>query len=141
MHGSHIEPGPAACWASYALSSRHPVAVAAYHDGIAALVAGAPFAGTLLRRALILDPDFALAGVGLAVVTALAGDPFVPDGDPARMTRGERQHVEILQTAFGGDGARATDLRRVHLLEFPGDVLIVWLPAALDLRSRRQPDR
>jgi hypothetical protein len=60
MHGSRIEPGAAACWASYALSSRHPVAVAAYHDGIAALVAGAPFAGTLLRRALMLDRDLRL---------------------------------------------------------------------------------
>ena len=49
------------------------------------------------------------------------------------LTRGERQHQEIIRAALRGDVAHAADLRRVHLLEFPGDVLIVWLPAALGL--------
>ena len=45
------------------------------------------------------------------------------------MSRGERQHVEVVHAALSGDTCRADDLRREHLLEYPGDLLVVWLPA------------
>ena len=53
------------------------------------------------------------------------------------MQRGERQHVEIVNTALAGGATHAADLRREHLLEFPGDLLIVWLPV---LQPRRAPE-
>ena len=74
---AQTDPGRAACWPIYALSSRHPLALSSYHDGIATLVAGAPFASALLRRAVTIDPEFALARIGLAVAEAVAGRPFV----------------------------------------------------------------
>ena len=118
-------------WPTPALSSRHPEALELYRDGIATLIAGAPFASTLLRRAVDADPAFVLARVGLAVADAAAGQPFAEEAVTTVLTRGERQHHEIVEAALCGDLTRAADLRRVHLLEFPGDVLIVWLPAAL----------
>ena len=51
--------------------------------------------------------------------------------DPSMLSRPERQHCEIVRAAFEGDLERAAELRRTHLLEYPGDVLIVWLPAVL----------
>ena len=120
-----------ATWSAPKLSSRHQLALASYRDGIATLVAGAPFASALLGRAVSFDPDFVLARVGLAVADAVAGQPFAAGIDQSALTRGERQHEEIVHAAFRGDFARANDLRRVHLLEFPGDVLIVWLPSAV----------
>lgn len=130
-----------ACWPTVTLSSRHPAALSLYRDGIATLVAGAPFASALLRQALACDPDFALACVGLAVADAVGGRPFAAAAVQSALTRGERQHEEIVRAAFCGDVARACDLRRVHLLEFPGDVLIVWLPAALSERQCWSPQR
>jgi hypothetical protein len=37
----------------------------------------------------------------------------------------------VVAAAFDGDPWHAADLRREHLLDYPGDVLIVWLPAVL----------
>lgn len=131
--GGSATTGPvdrAVRWPAPPLSSRHPAALSSYAEGIATLVAGAPYAAALLRRALVHDPGFVLAGVGLVVADPAAG-PLVPAPDPSPLTRGERQHVEIVETALRGDLTRAADLRRLHLLEFPGDLLIVWLPAVL----------
>ncbi len=128
---AQTEPDLSAGWLSPPLSSRQPLALSLYRDGIATLIAGAPFASALLRRALNVDPGFVLARVGLAVAVAVDGHPFVTHLDAPAPTRGERQHEEIVKAAFCGDLAHAADLRRVHLLEFPGDVLIVWLPAVL----------
>ena len=52
------------------------------------------------------------------------------------MTRAERQHREVVHTTLAGDVRHAADLRREHLLEFPGDVLIVWLPVLRTSASR-----
>ena len=116
-------------WEVPPLSTKSVDAAIHYRDGIAALVSGIANADRLLGAAVELDPGFLLARVGLAVCDVVAGAPYaapeIPDGVVAR---GERQHAEIVQTSLCGDGRRATDLRREHLLEFPGDLLIVWLP-------------
>jgi hypothetical protein len=125
------EPG----WAAPPLSTDDPAAVAAYRDGVAALVAGAPASRRLLALAVAADPGFFLGRVAVAVADAVDGAAYAPDAAASRLTRGERQHAEILGAAFGGDPGRATDLRREHLLEYPGDLLIVWLPAVLPHRS------
>jgi hypothetical protein len=114
-------------WLAPPWSTDNPEAVSAYRDGIATLVAGAPYASAMLRRAIVADPGFVLAHVGLAV----ADDREPGATDPSMLSRPERQHCEIVRAAFEDDLERAAELRRMHLLEYPGDVLIVWLPAVL----------
>ena len=118
-------------WAAPLLSTDHPEALAAYRHGIAALVAGAAHAADQLREAVALDPGFVLGQVALAVADALEGRPFRSVGATTELSRGERQHAEIVRAAFCGDPAHAADLRREHLIDFPGDLLIVWLPMLL----------
>ncbi|MET0324976.1 MAG: hypothetical protein ABW219_07125 [Ilumatobacteraceae bacterium] len=100
-----------------------------YRDGIAALVAGIASADQQLLAATTIDPGFLLAHIGRAVADATGGAPYVPPPTSSSLvTRGERQHAEIVAVTLCGDVHRARDLRREHLLEFPGDLLIVWLP-------------
>jgi hypothetical protein len=116
-------------WNPPPLSTANRTASASYRHGIAALVAGAPDAEDLLGEAVATDPTFVLASIGLAVAKTVAGHPFVPPEWTTGMLRGERQHAEIVEAALTGDDRRSSDLRREHLLEYPGDLLIVWLPA------------
>lgn len=118
-------------WPAPMLSTGSLEAAASYRDGIATLVAGAPFATALLERAVAADPGFLLAGVGLTVADAIAGRHRPVTRTCSPVTRGERQHDDIVTAFLDGDLGRADDLRRVHLLEYPGDVLIVWLPACV----------
>jgi len=131
--GSSNQPA----WATPVLSTSEPAAIAAYQQGIAALVAGAAHAVDLLRDAVVVDTSFFLGHVALAAAEALDGQPFRSFAPSASVRRGERQHAEIVHASFAGDADRAADLRREHLVEFPGDLLIVWLPVLLG--GRRQP--
>lgn len=124
---------PGSEWPAPALSTASVEAARSYRDGIATLVAGAPYAAAILERAVAADPGFLLARVGLAVADAVAGRRRSVVRTCAPVTRGERQHDDIVAAVFDGDLGRADDLRRVHLLEYPGDVLIVWLPACVPL--------
>jgi hypothetical protein len=91
-------------------------------------VSGRADADELLDAALLLDPDFLLARVGRAACDVAAGASYVPPAPDLGVGRGERQHAELVATMLHGDCAHARDLRREHLLEYPGDLLIVWLP-------------
>ena len=115
-------------WETPALSTGSVEAVINYREGITALVSGIAHADALLTTAVALDPDFLLARVGLAVCAVVRGERYAPPTTAGTVGRAERQHAEIVATALSGDGARAGHLRREHLLEFPGDLLIVWLP-------------
>jgi len=108
-----------------------------YRDGIAALVAGIANADRQLVAATTLDPGFLLAHIGHAVADVVDGARYVPPpATSSPVTRAERQHAEVVAATLGGDCHHARDLRREHLLEFPGDLLIVWLPVlARDRRS------
>ena len=111
-------------WQVPELSTASTAAIEHYRAGVAALVAGGALAPAHFDAALAADPDFALAHVAAAVA---AGRPVVvPPGAPT--TRGERHHVEAARTWLCGDARHAGDLRREHLLEFPGDLLSVSLP-------------
>jgi hypothetical protein len=60
----------------------------------------------------------------------MAGGPVTaPSAPAADLARGERQHAEIVAAWLRGETLRAADLRREHLADYPGDVLVVWLPA------------
>jgi hypothetical protein len=116
-------------WPAPSLSTLSNEAVVCYRRGIAALVSGMAHADTMLGAALDADPDFYLAQVGLTVALTVMGAHFAVPTAPTGISRGERQHAEVVRTAFSGSRSHANDLRREHLLEYPGDLLIVWLPA------------
>jgi DNA-binding GntR family transcriptional regulator len=109
------------------LSATGDAAAERYREGVAAMVAGAAHAEEVLRAALAADGHLFLAQVALAAARAARGEPYVPPPVPG-VTRGERQHAEVVEAMFCGDPAHAADLRREHLVEFPGDLLVVWLP-------------
>ena len=116
-------------WEVPPLSTTSVEAAVHYRDGIAALVAGIANADRLLAAATTIDARFLLAHIGRAVIAVVGGGRYVvPAVDCPALTRGERQHAEVVATTLTGDCRHARDLRREHLLEFPGDVLIVWLP-------------
>jgi hypothetical protein len=118
-------------WDGPPLSTSSSLAADRYLAGIAALVSGTGHADRLLTAALDADPGFVLAAVGRAVSRVVDGGAYeAVVVAPGTTSRGERQHVEIVHAQLSGDRARANDLRREHLLEFPGDLLVVWLPAA-----------
>jgi hypothetical protein len=119
----------AARWASPLPSTTNADARAAYHDGLAALIAGSGHADALLRAAVERDPELLLARVALGVAGVLSGRCYEAPPRPPAATRAERQHAEVVHTALCGDPAHADDLRREHLSEFPGDLLVVWLPS------------
>lgn len=121
-------------WTSLPLSTESEEAESCYRRGIAALVAGLADAEELLDEAITLDPRFFVAHVGLAAARAVAGEPYTPPARTVEIRRGERQHAEIVEAEFSGQHARAVALRGEHLHEYPGDLLIVWLPA---LRAQR----
>jgi hypothetical protein len=125
-------------WTSLRPTTTNAAALAAYHDGLAALVAGSGHADALLGAAVDLDPDFLLAQVALAVAEVVRGRAYDAPALPPAASRGERQHAEVVRTTLQGDPRRAADLRREHLLEFPGDLLVVWLPAIP--RPSRSPE-
>jgi hypothetical protein len=118
-------------WATPPVTVTDPAAIRHYESAVAALVAEAPHATSLLDEALAEHPDVALTRVARAVADAMRDGAFLlPDiGDG--LSRGERQHLEVVRATFAGDAERASDLRREHLSEFAGDLLIVWLPVAL----------
>jgi hypothetical protein len=99
-----------------------------YRAGIVSLVAGAPHAVDHLQAAVVADPAFQLAHVALAAALAARGEEFVRPPLVGPVSRAERHHIEIIEAMCSGDRVRAMDLRREHLLEHPGDLLVVWIP-------------
>jgi hypothetical protein len=124
-------------WATPHPSTTSTAALAAYQDGLAALIAGSGHAEVLLRTAVECDPDLLLARVALGVSGVLRGRAYEAPPLPPGATRAERQHAEVVRTTLDGDPARADDLRREHLSEFPGDLLVVWLPSVPTRASPR----
>ena len=116
-------------WRTPPHSTRSIEAAPSSRRGIAAHVAGLSHADELLAEAVAADPNFFLARVGAAAANVVAGQPYAAPVRTPGILRGEAQHGEIVEAAFAGDPRRATELRREHLLEYPGDLLIVWLPA------------
>ena len=121
---------PVTEWSGPDLTTSSELARLRYREAVVALVAGVGTAERLFDGAVAADPDFALARLGRTVSRLATGRDVAPAViDRAGLTRGERQHVEIVELMLAGSAARAIDLRREHLVEYPGDLLIVWLPA------------
>jgi len=117
----------------YELSTASAAAAEAYMEAIDAALAFNSGIEEGLREAIAADPGFALAHVALARQVQLAGDVKTAARHKelavelvAGATRRERQHVEALVPALEGDGARALELMREHLAEFPRDAYILF---------------
>jgi hypothetical protein len=126
------ERQPRSTWSAPRWTTSVDEAALAYRRGVTDLVAGVGRAAGLLGRAVELDPDFLLAHVALTVAAADGDRGSQRPWPLTTVTRGERQHAEVVEAALAagvpaGSG-RALWLRREHLAEYPGDVLIVALP-------------
>jgi hypothetical protein len=116
-------------WKTPPLSTSSDTAARCYWHGILSLVAGIPHGEESLADAVAIDANFFMARIGIAAVRALAGEGYQHPATTNEILLGERQHAEIVKSVFIHQHRRAADLRREHLLEYPGDLLIVWLPA------------
>jgi hypothetical protein len=112
------------------LSTSSPAAGRAYVEGVDGLLAARAAPEACFDRAIAADPDFALAHMGQARALQLLGRGALAQAAAARaralgaaLDRRERQHVEALALAVGGQGGRALALVRAHLGEFPRDVM------------------
>jgi hypothetical protein len=99
------------------------IAAGRYREAAQCLRSAPARAMALLHEALRVDPEFDLARVALAVLDPAS--TTVPAVRPAKVTRAERHHVEIVSTALHGDGGRAAALLREHLLEVTDDPVAV----------------
>ena len=114
------------------LTSNSPAAVAHYTTGLDHALAGNAPAESFFERAAAADPGFALAHIGQAAMLQFRGRRAEAIGAIAqaralapRVTRRERQHIEMLATMLDGDAARALQLVHEHLKEFPRDALVL----------------
>ncbi len=126
MHGPHGTTAPVrlADPSGYPLTTASTTAATAYGDAVGATVTGSPAAGHF-ARALAADLRFALARAGLALSSPAprVARLHLAEGD-GRLTRRERQHVDVAVALLEGDTARASALGSEHLAEFPLDLVI-----------------
>jgi tetratricopeptide (TPR) repeat protein len=102
-----------------------------YAAAVDRLLALQPGPASLLRRAVALDPGFAPAHAGLALLHHRAGRSAAAHrrleraaGAAARATRRERSHVAALAELIESGGTQAWPRLRSHLAEFPRDRLL-----------------
>jgi hypothetical protein len=112
------------------LSTGSAEAVSAYVDGVDRFLAAHDGAEECFARAVAADPDFALGHIGRARSLQLGGRSadaqaaaVLGKARSAALDRRQRQHVEALALAVAGQGPRALQLIREHLVEFPRDAM------------------
>lgn len=115
------------------LTTRSSAAAELYVEGTDRILALDAGGEDLLRAAIALDEEFAVAHAALGFLLAFtgraeAGRQAVRTAGSALATasRRERQHVAALALALGGDREPALDLIRLHLDEFPRDALLLY---------------
>jgi hypothetical protein len=103
-------------------------AAASYRDGVDRLLSAWHGADHAFDRAIIEDPDFALAHIARARVHQLHMESVEARAKAAHArrlavtaTRRERRHVEILAAAIEGQPRAALAGAEQHLDEFPRD--------------------
>jgi len=118
------------------LSTTSTEAAAAYREGVDLLLAFWPGATEAFERAIMLDPDFALAHAARARIHAIyqQREPALQTIGRARKlvaTRGsarEQSHVATLSLAIEGRGAEALTSTLSHLASWPRDAMVMALP-------------
>jgi tetratricopeptide (TPR) repeat protein len=115
-----------------ALSTSSEEARRAYLDGEARLLAAKPSPEKAFEKAIAADPDFALAHAGEA--RALFMMARIPQAKAAalmarelakNLPQREKNNVEIVVLTIEGGAARAYQLAREHLREFPTDAMVL----------------
>jgi len=109
-------------------------AAAAYRDGMDRILSAWIGAGELLDQAIAEDPGFALAYIARARVHQIYAEAADARAKAAqarslavKLTKRERQHIEIIATAIEGRSAAALSGAEQHLEEFPRDALVFSL--------------
>jgi tetratricopeptide (TPR) repeat protein len=118
------------------LSTASAEAAAAYREGVDLLLAFWPGAIDAFERAIMLDPDFALAHAARARVHAIyqQREPALQtikrarDLTTANGTAREQGHIATLALAIEGRGADAMTATLAHLASWPRDAMIMALP-------------
>ena len=114
------------------LSTTSEKARRAYLDGEARLLAAKPFAEKSFEKAIAADPDFALAHAGEARALFLAAR--IPEAKAAALMARElaknlppreRNNVEVVVLAIEGGAAKAYQLAREHLKQYPTDAMVL----------------
>ncbi|NPU13861.1 tetratricopeptide repeat protein [Bradyrhizobium sp. 83002] len=118
------------------LSTASAEAAAAYREGMDLLLAFWPGAIDAFERAIMLDPDFALAHAARARIHAIyqqrepalqtikrARDLATANGTPR-----EQGHIATLALVIEGRGADAMTATLAHLANWPRDAMIMALP-------------
>jgi len=112
------------------LSTVSVAAGQAYVEGVDRFLAAHAGAEECFDRAVAADPAFALAHVGRARSRQLLGQGALAQEAAAQaravaapLDRRERRHVEALGLAVAGQGARALEIIREHVAEFPRDAM------------------
>ncbi len=118
------------------LSTASAEAAAAYREGVDLLLAFWPGAAEAFERAIMRDPEFALAHAARARVHAI-----YQQREPALQTIGrarelverrgtprERSHVATLSLAIQGRSAEALTATLSHLASWPRDAMVMALP-------------
>jgi tetratricopeptide (TPR) repeat protein len=109
-------------------------AAAFYRDGVDLILSAWYGAGDAFDRAILEDPAFALAHIARARVHQMNMEVTEARARAAHArqlaasaTRRERQHVEIMAAAIGGQPSVALAGAEQHLDEFPRDALVLSL--------------
>lgn len=119
-----------------ALSTTSVTARDAYVEGVDLLLTVYPGAAAAFERAIAADPAFALAHIGRARASQLAGKlesmradlamaSSLADGVSAR----ERSQIEVFRSLFAGQPVAALAALRAHVQEWPRDALVLSLAA------------
>ena len=116
------------------ISTTDEAAAAAYRHGIDCVLAAWPGAADALDRAMVADPNFALAHAARARVHAMYAEGTQAKASIAaaqrlvalRGTEREQSHVEILAAAIGGQSARALSIALAHLDRWPRDTFVMF---------------
>jgi tetratricopeptide (TPR) repeat protein len=117
-----------------ALTTRSPIAVERYVQGMDRQLSLNAGGVEGLASAVDADPAFALGHAGLAFAQWYRSD--IPSAR-ASLQRAqalientsprERQHIQLVGTFIGGEGAQALPLMHEHLTAYPRDALVIQL--------------
>jgi tetratricopeptide (TPR) repeat protein len=118
-----------------------------YREGQERTLAHAADPGELFERAVVIDPNFALAHAALALSRLREmrmAEAKVSAEKGLRLsttaTGREQQHVQAVADAVGGRGMVALDRIREHIAEFPADALLLNYSVTSLLFAGRQDE-
>jgi tetratricopeptide (TPR) repeat protein len=119
-----------------ALSTRSPIAVERYVNGLDLQLSLNAGGVEGLASAVAADPDFALGHAGLAFAHWYRSDipaakaslaQAVALAGSVEASPREQQHLQIVSNFIGGEGAQTLPLMHEHLDAYPRDALIIHL--------------